>query len=286
MLGAGCVSLTCCHSTVTGHFSKHGSQDHAVHWGTPHPGTWHGGWRWIKGSYSFLAWHWERQCPLHEKGNQGRCSWPRAVSVVTRGGASAAQGSNLCSAQAMLCGRRAAFAEMTCQISLTLNICPSSETFVRVDVIKQGTWGQFRLWDPYKKSVASNLEKLWGYLMVVMSLFHEDGFSLSAALWDACEPHCCKRSLHWYLRLCPWSDWTPGDEVLPKSYWVCGQWAPSLSKVRVVVLRKENWGVELWGGPRLAHRSIHLAPGCGFWAGEGGALLGGRSYDRREVRLP
>ena len=77
--------------TVTGHFSKHGSQDHAVHWGTPHSGTWHGGWRWIKGSYSFLAWHWERQCPLHEKGNQGRCSWLRAVSVITQGGASAAQ---------------------------------------------------------------------------------------------------------------------------------------------------------------------------------------------------
>ena len=24
--------------TVTGHFSKHGSQDHAVHWGTPTQG--------------------------------------------------------------------------------------------------------------------------------------------------------------------------------------------------------------------------------------------------------
>lgn len=29
----------------SGYFSKHWSQDHAVHWRPSHPRTWHGGWR-------------------------------------------------------------------------------------------------------------------------------------------------------------------------------------------------------------------------------------------------
>lgn len=39
--------------TVTGHFSKHGSQIIAL--GTPHPGTWHGGWDELK--VPIRSWH-------------------------------------------------------------------------------------------------------------------------------------------------------------------------------------------------------------------------------------